>query len=62
MTDVRQYPVPKNVKDVMAFLGLALFFRRLVPNFAEIAKPLTALIRKNRQFIWARNSNRLSRV
>jgi hypothetical protein len=27
--------------------------RRLVPNFAEIAKPLTALARKDRQFTWA---------
>ena len=31
---VRQYPVSKNVKDVRAFLGLASFYRRLVPNFA----------------------------
>jgi hypothetical protein len=50
VTAVRQNPVPKNVKDVRAFLGLASFFRRLVPNFAEIAKPLKALTRKDRQF------------
>jgi hypothetical protein len=37
MTAVRKYPVHKNVRDVRAFLGLALFYRRLVPNFAEIA-------------------------
>jgi hypothetical protein len=52
VTAVRQYPVPKNVKDVGAFFGLASFYRRLVPNFAEIAKPLTALTRKGRQFTW----------
>jgi hypothetical protein len=40
---VRQYPTPKNVKDVRAFLGLASFYRRIVPNFAELAKPLTRL-------------------
>jgi hypothetical protein len=34
---VRQYPTPKCVRDVRAFLGLASFYRRLVPNFAEIA-------------------------
>jgi len=50
VTAVTQYPVPQNVKDVRAFLGLASFYRRLVPNFAEIAKPLTALTRKDRQF------------
>ena len=52
VTAVIQYPVPKNVKDVRAFLGLASFYRRLLPNFAEIAKPLTALTRKDRQFTW----------
>jgi len=48
LTAIRQYPVSKNVKDVRAFLGLASFYRRLVPNFAEIAKLLTALTRKDR--------------
>jgi hypothetical protein len=37
---VRKYPVPKNAKDVRASLGLASFYRKLVPGFAEIAKPL----------------------
>jgi len=50
---VRQYPVPKNVKDGRAFLGLASFYRRLVSNFAEIAKPLTAQTRKNPQLTWS---------
>ena len=40
---LRQYRTLKNVKDVRAFLGLASLYRRLVPNFAEIAKPLTRL-------------------
>jgi hypothetical protein len=52
VTAVRQYPVPKNVKDVRVFLRLASFYRRLVPNFAEISKPLTAVTRKDRQFTW----------
>lgn len=38
---VQEYPTPKNVKDVRAFLGLCSFYRRLVPKFADIAKPLT---------------------
>jgi hypothetical protein len=35
---VKDYPTPKNVKDVRAFLGLCSFYRKLVPKFAEIAK------------------------
>jgi hypothetical protein len=33
---VRQYSVSKNVKEVRSFLGLASFYRRLVPKFAEL--------------------------
>jgi len=49
---VRQYPTPKSVKDFRAYLGLASFYRRLVPNFGSIAKPLTTLTRKDQEFIW----------
>jgi hypothetical protein len=49
---VRQYPTPKSVTDVRAFLGLASFYRRLVPDFAQIAKPLTVLARKDQEFTW----------
>ena len=49
---VRDYPPPKNVKDVRAFLGLASFYRRLVQDFATTAKPLTELTKKDRPFLW----------
>ena len=48
---VKQYPTPKSVKD-RAFIGLASSYRRLVPDFAELAKPLTTLTRKDQQFTW----------
>jgi hypothetical protein len=44
---VKYYPTPKNVKDDRAFLGLCSFYRKLVPKFAEIAKPLTMLTWKD---------------
>ena len=49
---VKQYPTPKGVKDVRDLIGLASFYRRLVPDFAELAKPLTTLTRKDQQFTW----------
>jgi hypothetical protein len=49
---VKKYPTPRSPKEVRAFLGLASFYRRLVSNFAEAAKPLTQLTRKNQEFIW----------
>jgi len=43
---IHQYPVPRNARDVRAFIGLTGYHRRHVPNFAGIAKPLTALTKK----------------
>jgi hypothetical protein len=49
---VQDYPTPKVAKDVRAFKGLGSFYRMLVCNFAEIAKPLTILTRKDQAFVW----------
>jgi len=48
---VRQYSKPKCFKGVRAYLVVASFYRRLVPNFAAIAKPLKTLTRKDQEFI-----------
>ena len=49
---VKNFPIPKNVKEVRSFLGLAFFYRRLVPQFAHIAKPMSELLRKDAPFVW----------
>ena len=38
--------------DVQAFLGLANFYRHLVRHFADIARLLTDLTRKDIEFAW----------
>ena len=43
---VESFPVPKTKKDVRAFLGLAGYYRRFIPNFALVAVPLTDLTKK----------------
>lgn len=46
LSAIREYTVPKTKKDVRAFLGLTGYYRRFIPNYASIAKPLTDLTRK----------------
>ena len=49
---VLQWPQPKTVKEVQAFLGLANFYRRFIQGYSTIAAPLTALTKKDRPFQW----------
>lgn len=49
---VKLYTVLKNAKDARAFLCLSSFYRMLVPNFAEVAKTLMILTRRNQPFLW----------
>ena len=49
---ILDFPVPKNRKNVMQFLGLAGYYRRFVANFSDIAYPLSNLLKKNIPFVW----------
>ena len=49
---MQNFPIPRSVKDVRSFLGLASFYRRLVPHFADIAKALTQLTKKDKIWEW----------
>ena len=49
---IKEYPVPKTVRDIRAFIGLSGYYRRHVPHFAELTKPLTSLTKKEVPFKW----------
>ncbi len=52
LKSVENFPIPKKVKDVQSFLGLANYYRIFVEKYAYIANPLTNLLRKNVKFEW----------
>ena len=43
---VKNYPVPKTVRDVRSFVGLVGYYRRFIKHISYLAKPLTELTRK----------------
>jgi len=43
------WPASRNVKEVQKFLGLANYYRRFIKDFARIAAPLYALVRKEQK-------------
>ena len=49
---VKNWPVPKNMKDIQAFLGIANFYWRFIEGFSKICKPLTDLTQKDKMFEW----------
>lgn len=50
---VINFPRPQNVHGVRQFLGLASYFRKFIKNFAQIALPLTLLLKKDISWEWS---------
>ena len=44
---ILSWPEPKNMKDIRKFLGLANYYRGFIKNFAQVARPINVLTRKD---------------
>lgn len=52
LKSVHKYPVPHDKDSVKRFAAFANYYRKFIPNFAELAQPLTELNRKRVNFEW----------
>ena len=52
LESIRKMPAPRMAKEVKQFLGLIGYYRKFVPRFANISRPLTKLTRHNVTFEW----------
>ena len=50
--EVMDSKAPTSVSEVRSFLGLAGYYRRFIPVFSKIAKPMTSLLQKDHKFVW----------
>ena len=48
---IKDFPRPKNVKELKRFLGLSNYDRQFMDSFATVAEPSQQLLRKNKEFI-----------
>ena len=47
---VLSWPQPKNVRDIRKFLGLANYYRRFSKDFAQVARLMNVLTRKDKKW------------
>ena len=55
---VKNWKAPVNKKAVQQYLGLCNYYRKFIPNFSDIAFPLTQLTRKEAEFDWTDSAQR----
>ena len=47
VSTIMEWPKPRKVKDIQAFLGFVNFYQRFIHEYAEMTLPLTNLCKKN---------------
>jgi hypothetical protein len=57
-TAIREFPRPKTVRDVQAFLGLSGYYGFFMRNYAILSRHLTQLTKKDEKFIWMDSQQR----
>lgn len=55
---IRDFPPPKDVKGIARFLGMINFYRKFIPNVAELAAPLNQLRKSGVKFKWGEDQQR----
>ena len=49
---IKQLRVPNTVREIRSVVGMASYYRKFIPNFSDVVKPLTELTKKNAKFMW----------
>jgi hypothetical protein len=55
--DILEWKLPTTVHQVQSFLGLAGYYRRFIPDFSKIVKPITGLLKNDTKFDWSSKCN-----
>ena len=59
---IKNMPMPKDAKEIKQFLGLTGYYRKFVPRFADISRPLTQLMKKEMKFMWTLGYQKLFKL
>jgi hypothetical protein len=53
--DVLDWKPPKSIHQVRSFLCFLGYYRRFIPNFSNISKPITELLKKGTKYVWSKD-------
>ena len=52
LDSIKKMPAPTTPKEIKQFLGLLGYYRKFIPRFADIARPMTNLTKQDIPFEW----------
>ena len=52
LESIKHMPAPRTPKEVKQFLGLIGYYRKFIPKFSDVARPLTNLTKKDVPYEW----------
>jgi hypothetical protein len=55
--DILEWKPPTTVHQVRSFLGLVGYYRRFIPDFSKLVKPITSLLKNDTKFNWSSRCN-----
>lgn len=54
MEAINKMPIPSNITELKAFVGMVNYFGRFIQNVSTILYSLIKLLHKNSKFVWSR--------
>jgi hypothetical protein len=51
--DILNWKPPTLVHEVRSFLGMEGYYRRFIPDFSKVAKPIIELLKNQTKFVWS---------
>jgi hypothetical protein len=61
-----EWPIPKDVEDIISFMGITGYYRRFIEGFSKIVYPITSLQKIQIRFNWSQkyqdNFDKLKRL
>jgi hypothetical protein len=55
---IEKVPIPRTMRQIRSFLGMCTFYSRFIKHYADIAEPITRLLKKTQKLKWSEDQNK----